>query len=1284
MKKSVAAVPYEKGVIGLAALLAAAYILAGFLGLQLAVPPGYATLIWPASGIAIAGLLFFGLRLAPGIFVGSFVLNAYVGAAFGPEGINWVAVAVAAMIALGSTLQALFGATMVRRIFGVPVALKSVLHLFLFTVLVGPVSSVIAASIGVATLYTVGAVPVSALFNNWVTWWTGDMIGILVFLPLAMFSPWRPWSVQWSGRPLAGLQTASLVALLIPVGLTFYAWKVSSEIAFGRNQAAFAAIAEDSERALAHRIESYTQGLDGMAGLLGASEHVTLAEWRAYVDVLDIETTLPGINGIGFIAQVTAGRIDDFAKEAAADGVEGLVIHPDTPAPANFIIRYIEPYEQNAQAVGLNIAFESNRFNAAVRARDTGLPSITKRIFLVQDATQNAGFLLLRPIYASNSLAETVEQRQAAFRGWVYAPFISNRFMSNLTASQGNGLNLSVYDGPEADPDQLIYSSSGEAEVRQDASFMVQKILPEFGETWTVVWTSTPAFEASVGTNEANLVLAGGLLLSALFGIYLQSFARRENAIRRIVEQKTREIAAREEQNRSIVDSAVVAILLFDAEGKVVAANKAAERIFGYESAGISGTTIRDLLGESGRKTAPGLLKQLAKKRPTSVQDGALAARRLDGAELFVDLQLNSWKTETGELRYTAVVRDVTLHRQVTIALEEAEERWSTALKGANIGVFDIDLVSGTSIVSDTWWQMLGFEPDAGLSPQDEWRARVHPDDLPRVEAADQACFEGTASRSETEYRVLRKDRVWIWLRSDAIVTARDSAGKALRLVGTQTDITELKSAEAALRASEERFRSAIENAPIGMALLDLSGRWLKVNEALCKFLGYEQHELLETDFQAITHPDDLETDLALVNDLIQGGIETYQLEKRYLHKDGHALWGLLSVSVARDEAGEPAYFISQIQDITDRKEMDRLKSEFISNVSHELRTPLTSIRGSLGLIVGAMAKDVPDNVMRLLNIAHKNSDRLILLINDILDLEKLQAGKVHFDMKREDLCEEVRHAAEANQGYADQFGISYDLELPDHPLNVNIDQARFQQILSNLLSNATKFSPKGAHVKLSVAEMGKMVRVSVSDTGDGIPLSFRASIFAPFSQADGSATRKEGGTGLGLHITKQMVERMGGTIDYVSTEGEGTTFWVDLPLVKVRASRKRVPAADFTGFRALHIEDDLDFSAFLSAALKDQVMLINAPTLADAKSHLADESFDLVIIDVQLPDGNGLSVLDDIPPDWNKPVIVLTASEITDADPRVNLVIIKSKTPESQIVETILAAVRAREAENI
>lgn len=1267
--------------LGGVALMALLYVLGGALGLQLAVPPGYATIIWPASGIATVGLLLYGRALWPGVFLGSLVLNAVVSGGIHQSSPDLLAMTVAGFVAVGSTLQALLAATLVRRLFGIPVQLSGLKDLMLFGAIGGPLACLVAASVGVATLYVSGVLSADALFGNWLTWWLGDILGVLIFVPIGLLNPWRPWSVRWSGGPVAGFTMVAMLSLIVPLGVTFYAWKLTSEITFERNHAAFETLAEDSAHALRDRLESYKRSLDGGAGLFAASETVSLDEWRTYVDELDIERTLPGINGIGYIEPIGLGDVASFEARMQLEGVPEFAVHPDTPSPDVFAITFIEPLAPNRKALGLNIAFEDNRRNGAAAARDTGKATITKRIFLVQDSTRSAGFLLLRPLYRNGARLDSVAARRQAFRGWIYAPFISNRFLGELTSSQGTNLHLTVYDGEVADGDQLIFSSKAGDSTAAPAAYKITKVISAMEQRWTVVWESTPAFEASVTRGEPLLVLLGGIVLSALFGALQISYLRREASIRRTVALKTREIAAREHENRSIVDTAVVAIILLDRNGEVRSANRATELIFGFPADEVVGGPIARLLDGFDASSLAQFHKRGEQEPETDRLPNLVEARRKDGAELFLDVQLNDWFTEAGELRYTAIIRDVTVQRRVTLALEEAEKRWNFALEGASIGVFDIDLTRGTSFVSDTWKSMLGFDRREEIDAQREWLSRIHPDDIATVKAADDACMEGWAPRSQSEYRIRREDGQWIWLRSDAIVIERASDGTALRMIGTQTEITELKSAEAAMRASEEKLRSAIEHAPVGMALVDLDGRWFRVNEALCKLLGYSEDQLRQLDFQSITHPDDLETDLVLVDQLLSGDIQTYQLEKRYIHKDGHSVWGQLSVSLPKDAEGKPEYFISQIQDISDRKEMDRVKTEFIATVSHELRTPLTSIRGSLGLVVGAMSKDLPTNVLRLLTIAHKNCERLIFLINDILDLEKIADGSMHIERKAEELGSLVAQAIEANEAYAEQFDVSLEFERPKAEFFVDVDQARFQQVLSNLLSNAAKFSPRSGKVDVRIEVLGETVRVSVVDHGTGILPEFRSRIFSRFSQADGSATREKGGTGLGLHISKQLIEKMGGTIGFDSQAGEGSTFWIELHALDMR-SHADVLAIENSALtdatrnlpKALHIEDNKDFSEVLAASLKDRVMLINASTCASARQRLDDQEFDLVIIDLELPDGDGLGLLDhERLADTGVPVIVLSASDLSKKDPRIRQSLVKSRTPDDQIVDTIL-----------
>ena len=366
---------------------------------------------------------------------------------------------------------------------------------------------------------------------------------------------------------------------------------------------------------------------------------------------------------------------------------------------------------------------------------------------------------------------------------------------------------------------------------------------------------------------------------------------------------------------------------------------------------------------------------------------------------------------------------------------------------------------------------------------------------------------------------------------------------------GMIRDVTERKERDAALRASEEMFRSAMNDAPIGNALVALSGAFLEVNKALSELLGYSSKELKQMNFQAVTHPDDVKADLDQMQQVLAGEIDSYQMEKRYITKSGAIVWALLSVSPARRGDGSLRYLIAQIQDITARKEMDKLKDQFVSTVSHELRTPLTSILGALGLVIATMAKDMPRRATHLLDIAHENSKRLLRLINDILDMEKVTAGQMEFHVQDEDFGDLARQAVDANEGYAREHHVTLDLTTPEQALPISVDAPRLIQVMSNLMSNAAKFSPAGAQVEISLEQLDGRTRLSVRDHGPGIPEAFRSHIFQRFSQSEFAATQMKGGAGLGLHISKLMIEQMGGTIDYHSVEGEGSTFWIELPL---------------------------------------------------------------------------------------------------------------------------------------
>jgi PAS domain S-box-containing protein len=249
------------------------------------------------------------------------------------------------------------------------------------------------------------------------------------------------------------------------------------------------------------------------------------------------------------------------------------------------------------------------------------------------------------------------------------------------------------------------------------------------------------------------------------------------------------------------------------------------------------------------------------------------------------------------------------------------------------------------------------------------------------------------------------------------------------------------------------------------------------------------------------------------------------------------------------DADGTTNGVVSVVRDITETKRAERLKQEFVAVVSHELRTPLTSIRGSLGLVCGGAGGEIPEKARRLLDIAYRNSDRLTLLINDLLDIEKMDSGKTQFALTHQSIRTLVTQALDANSGYAQNCNVRLVLQPDADDAQVQIDGNRLLQVLANLLSNAAKFSPPNSTVEVGIHVENRHCRVSVIDQGAGIPAEFRSRIFQKFSQADASDNRAKGGTGLGLAISKAIIEQLGGTIGYESYPGNGTRFYFDLPV---------------------------------------------------------------------------------------------------------------------------------------
>jgi signal transduction histidine kinase/DNA-binding response OmpR family regulator len=338
-------------------------------------------------------------------------------------------------------------------------------------------------------------------------------------------------------------------------------------------------------------------------------------------------------------------------------------------------------------------------------------------------------------------------------------------------------------------------------------------------------------------------------------------------------------------------------------------------------------------------------------------------------------------------------------------------------------------------------------------------------------------------------------------------------------------------------------------------------------------------------------------------------------------------------------------YTLILVRDITERTKIDKLKNEFVSTVSHELRTPLTSIRGALGLVLSGKMGSLSDKISGLLNIANTNCLRLINLINDILDIEKIEAGKMTFNCSDEELIAVVKEAIAQNGQFAKKYEVSIEFESKIEQAKVKIDKERIIQVVTNLLSNAIKFSKAQSNVTVCVERLDNLAKVSVTNYGTEISEEFKNRIFQKFAQADSSDSRKKGGTGLGLSISKAIVEHLNGEIGFVSQNNQ-TTFYFTLPEIK-NAKLVENSNHDNNKTRILICENDVDIANLLNIILQQEDYISDiAYSAGQAKELLKANSYDAMTLDLLLPDMDGLSLLQEIrksPKIQKLPIIVVS-----------------------------------------
>lgn len=517
---------------------------------------------------------------------------------------------------------------------------------------------------------------------------------------------------------------------------------------------------------------------------------------------------------------------------------------------------------------------------------------------------------------------------------------------------------------------------------------------------------------------------------------------------------------------------------------------------------------------------------------------------RPNGKIRWVAAEVSAIRDETGRpLRYVGFAEDISDRKRAEKRLRESEERFRGAFEDAATGMALVSSTGRVLKVNRSLCEILGYTEAELLNLT--FQEITHPDDLEADLKLFKQVLKGEIRTYQIEKRYFGRDGRVIWTLL-GVSLVMDETERPLYLISQVQDISDRKRAEEALKNSEERFRLSFESAAVGMGLVNINGTFMQVNRAFCEMVGYSERELFSLSVYDLTHPEDLNIELELVCQLLDGQIPYYHMEKRYVHKRGYEVWTLLSVSLIRDSSGEPLYFVGQTQDISERRAMEQMKQEFISVVSHELRTPLTAIRGSLGLLSSGLYDNRPEASHRLIEIALLDTERLVRLVNDILDIERLESGRVEFKMEDCGAADLMRRAIASLQAIADSESVILQME----PTSARVwaDPDAILQTLTNLVGNAIKFSSPNTSVILSARIQGNKVIFQVSDRGRGIPPDKLDAIFGRFLQVDASDSRQKGGTGLGLAICRNIVEQHGGQIWVESELGKGSQFYFTLP----------------------------------------------------------------------------------------------------------------------------------------
>ncbi|WP_082550979.1 CHASE domain-containing protein [Pseudorhodoferax sp. Leaf265] len=1079
-----------------------------------------------------------------------------------------------------------------------------------------------------------------------------------------MRSPSSPW--VWS-----------LVALAMGCALALVeAQRIAAAQQAIREQR-FDSLVERATTELLKRLNVYEYGLRGARGavIAAGSGQITRERFRRYAESRELQREFPGARGFGFVRRVPQAQLQDFLARARAERADFRIQQQGTHGDDLLVIQYVEPEAQNREAIGLDIASEAHRREAALQALHSGQPTLTRPVTLVQASGQpSQGFLFLLPIYTAQDGAAPPQPSAHTAEGLAYAPLVIHEVLAGQTLIHDE-LSLALYDTDGTQPPQRFFADA-QADEAAHAGLVRRVALAVYGRQWTAEFKATPVFTARLNLpppqRTAQLMVGASVLLATLLFFFLRDRQHRRQAM------------VEDAHMAAIAENAGDGIVGLDPEGRITRWNRAAESIFGRSTAQVLGRPLQDFLtGTDG--TAPGPLSRTARSEFT-------AQLQRDGRSIDLDIRSAPVVAQGGRsLGLAVTVRDITEQLR-------ADERFQLAVEAAPTAMLMVDAQQRIVLASRKAEELFGHDAAAlrglsldGLIP--ERHRSEHADNVARYLRAPQPRAMGQGRALYARHRDGRDIPVEIGLNP-----VRTREGPAT--LASITDITQRRQLEVQLQTTLDRLRLAVAAADVGIWVWRLEEEEMEWDARMFEIYGVPPALRAGGGWvafwQSRVHPDDL---LAL-----QPGLErlrreggTYEASFR-ITRAGETRHIQAAAIVEHGANGQVQRLVGINRDITaqitaqdrilelntsleeqvarrtqelhlaleDARQATRTKSEFLANMSHEIRTPMNAILGLCYLLAG---QRLPADAQAMLQRLQDAGQGLLAIINDILDFSKIEAHRLEIEQQPFDLGAVLDNLASVMAAARGDKPVALVVQPPPPGARYLVgDSLRLGQVLMNLLSNAIKFTERG-EVTLGVAREddgatpGRVrLRWWVSDTGIGIGPEQQAHIFEAFSQADSSTSRRFGGTGLGLTISSHLVGLMGGNLTVASVRGVGSTFSFTLDLATTAAERcpplpqaparpPAGPAARRLQGMALLVVDDSEINREVAARILggEGATVALADDGGSALALLAQQptAFDVVLMDIQMPGMDGYEATRRIratPALRHLPVVALTA----------------------------------------